>query len=199
MKIFAGIILFMYMVFYINGASATIVYKSSVDYDYGFYKVIGSGLKPASDSEPESTYFVTVNYRNKTLTINQGDTVSWTNYDPKDWSMTIVSEQGLWGGDNSYLKQSYRTFSHTFNESGIYGIHIREDPELRQIVIVNTVETPVPKMSETQKPIEIPTSIPEQTQVPIVPVKTEKETPGFETVLSISTILLVLYMKNRKK
>jgi len=183
--------------FYIDGASAAITYKSYVDYDYGFYKVIGTDQKPATDTEPARVNFTAVNYTNKTLTVNVGDTVVWINYDPKDWPITIVSEQGLWKHDEAYLKYSYRKFNHTFVEPGTYNVYIKEDDKLHQTIVVNPIVTPIPtSIVEVPKPIDTLVTTPEMTtvQVSATPTKTPVNvTPVINSVGTIMVVLLALF------
>lgn len=196
MKTFVGIAILICLMFYIDGASAATTYKSYVDYDYGFYKVIGTDEKPATDKEPARVNFTTVNYTNKTLTINAGDTVVWINYDPKDWPITIVSEQGLWKHDEAYLKYSYRKFNHTFTEPGTYNVYIKENDKLHQTIVVNPIVTPIStRIVETPESIDTPATTPEMTTTPIkTPVNA---TPVINAVGTIMVVLLALYFLKR--
>ena len=193
MKIFVGIV-FVYMILYTSAVSAEITYKSSVDYDYGFYKVIGVDQKPATDAESAQTNFTTVNYIKKRLTINVGDTVMWINYDTKDWPLTIISEQGLWKESDSYLKYSYRRFNYTFIKPGIYDVYIKEHDKFSQTIIVNPIGTTVStEIVETQEPIDIPVSTP-ILKTPMVPTETHsKMIPGLGIIGAIVVVLLALY------
>jgi hypothetical protein len=202
MKIFACVILLICILLYIGDASASITYKTSVDLDYGFYQVIGLGIKPAGDTMPETTYFTDVNYTDNNLTICVGDTVVWTNYDPKNWPITIISQQRLWNEKDSYLKYSFRNFNYTFTEPGIYEVYVKEKDKFHQTVIVSPIDVPV--ISNVSKAINVtePTAIPlpspvvSSAQVPITPEKTStRMIPGFtfiSAVIDISGVLLVL-------
>lgn len=200
MKIFTRIILLMCATLWIGEASASVTYKTSVDLDYGFYQVIGIGIKPADDTMPESAYFTDVNYTDKNLTINVGDTVVWTDYDPKNWPITIISKQGLWNEKDSYLKYSFRNFNYTFTEPGIYGVYIKEKDKWHQTIIVNPIDIPVTPATGTINATEsiatyFPAPIVTSAQVPIIPERTSARTvPGFTfiTVVDILGVLLVL-------
>ena len=102
-------------------------YKSYVDMEFGFYRVIDiTTLKPT-------------NYEGRTLTINLGDTVTWIN-DDNNGSITIISEEDIWNAEDSFLGNE-DTFSYTFENPGKYIIYIQEDPTIRQTILVNdTVE-----------------------------------------------------------
>lgn len=201
MKIFTYTVLLIYMTLCVGGASAAMTYKSSVDFDYGFYQVIGIGTKPANDTTNESTYSTKVNYTDKNLTINVGDTLIWTNYDTKDWPLTIMSQQGLWSEKDSYLKYSYRKFNYTFTEPGTYGVYVKERDKLRQTIIVNPIATPVaPVMSvvKTPEPTETPVQIPVVTPTQTVTEKTSTvETPGLGIIGIVIAILLALYFSRK--
>lgn len=197
MKTFVSVIILTCLISYIGGASESVAYRSFVDLDYGFYKVMGACVKSATDTEPSSTCFTTVNYTNKSLTVNVGDTVTWINYDLKDWPITIVSDQGLWGGNSSYLKWSYQKFNYTFAEPGIYGVHIRENSKFHQVIIVSPEKMPiVTEVVTISETIDTPASTPMVTleQTPIIPVDTRaNKTPGFGAIGAIMAILLTLY------
>lgn len=205
MKIFLCVILLIYATVCIGGASAAITYKSSVDLDYGFFQVIGIGTKPANDTMPESAYFTDVNYTDRNLTINVGDTVVWTNYDPKNWPITIMSQQGLWNEKDSYLKYSLRKFNYTFTEPGIYGVYVKEKDKFRQTILVNPIVTPVTQDTDAVK-IPVPTETSFQipvvtsTEVPIVPEKTSTRTvPGFTVIGAVATIGVLLFLRIIKR
>lgn len=201
MKLYRCIAILICMTLYISGASA-VTYRSFVDLDYGFYKVIDSGTKTTMDDGSVRTNFTAVNYTNKSLTVNAGDTVVWINYDPKDWPITIFSEEGLWGDNNSYLKQSYRTFNYTFTNPGKYGISIKENLALRQIIIVNPVTTPVQITANDTQRLDIPVQTPlvTLTQISTIPEKTpENMVPGLGATGVVMAILLTLYISKTWK
>jgi plastocyanin len=208
MKIFTWIILLIFASVCIGGASAAITYKSSVDLDYGFFQVIGIGTKPANDTMPESAYFTDVNYTNNNLTINVGDTVVWTNYDPKNWPVTIMSQQGMWNEKDSYLKYSLRKFNYTFTEPGIYGVYIKERDKLHQTIVVNPIDVPITPAigtvnvtEQTATPFKTPVLA--STQIPIIPEKTSaRAVPGFTAAGVIGAVAIVgvlLFLRTAKR
>ncbi len=102
------------------------VYKSFVDDTYGFYQVL------AVNSTMPAPYDI----NNKTLTIHAGDEVIWVS--DTDYTITITSEQGLWNDTSSKLRWNYQSFSYTFNQTGTYGVYIKEYPRVpHQKIIVN--------------------------------------------------------------
>ena len=206
MKMFTCVILLIYATVCAGGASAAITYKSSVDLDYGFFQVIGIGTKPANDTMPESAYFTDVNYTDSNLTINVGDTVVWTNYDPKNWPITIMSQQGLWNEKDSYLKYSLRKFNYTFTEPGIYGVYIKERDKLRQTIVVNHIDVPVTPAIGTvnvteQMATPFQTPVVASTQIPIIPEKTSTRTvPGFTATGVIGAVVgVLLFLRTAKR
>lgn len=76
-------------------------------------------------------------YTNYTLRINAGDKVIWES-ESEDYTITIVSEQGLWDNTSAKLRWDTQQFSYTFNQSGTYGIYVREFPKIRHQKIVVT-------------------------------------------------------------
>jgi hypothetical protein len=102
-----------------------LIYKSFVDQDYGFKRVIEINYRP----------FV---YQNLTLNISAGDTVIWVNDANPDEMLTIVSEQGLWNYTSAILRWNYQNFNYTFTQPGTYGVYIKEYPRKQhQRIIVN--------------------------------------------------------------
>ncbi len=100
------------------------VYRSEVDDSYGFYKV-----SSVNSTQP-------VLYKNLTLTIYTGDKVRWIS--DSDYTITIVSEQGLWDNTSAILRWRYKEFNYTFTQPGEYGVYIKEEPRIKhQIIIVN--------------------------------------------------------------
>ncbi len=66
------------------------------------------------------------------LTINQGDTVTWTNKDSVKHSITSDSGSEL----GSSLLSTSETFSHTFNTVGTYNYHCSAHPSMTAKIIV---------------------------------------------------------------
>ncbi len=76
-------------------------------------------------------------YKNLTLKINAGDKVIWES-ESEDYTITIVSEQGLWDNTSAKLLVNTKQFSYTFTQPGTYGIYVKEFPKIRhQKIIVN--------------------------------------------------------------
>lgn len=145
-------------------------YKSFVDDVYGFYRVI----------HPSKS----VTYNDNILTINTGETVIWVS-DSNDYTLTIVSEQGLWNDTDAKLRWSYQQFGHRFDTEGEYSVYIKEFPALKhqKIVVKSVLITPIPTVTFTPIPtvtfIPIPavTFIPVQTNViPTATVTATQET-----------------------
>lgn len=187
-KVLIGLIL-LTLALYINGALA-VTYKSYVDQDYGFYRVVPLDLKSVTDIGNTS-------YINKTLNILVGDSVVWTNDASPDWPLTIISEQGLWGNRSAYLRWNYQKFNYTFNESGTYTVYIKEFPRLQhQKIIVLPIETPTPTPTMTPIPTKIPIIIQIVNKTPtIVPTTPTNKIPGFEIILILTIVSLAYIVK----
>ncbi len=99
-------------------------YTSYVDDLYGFYKVtVRNGSAP---------------YSNYTLTINAGDNIIWDSATTNNYSLTIVSKEGLWNNSSSRLKYERSKFNYTFYRPGEYEVYIDKFPKLKhQKIVVN--------------------------------------------------------------
>lgn len=179
----------------------SITYRSSVDQDYGFYRVI------------DITTHNPAKYENNTLTINIGDTVIWENDATPDEPLTIISEQGLWGNRSAYLRWNYQKFSYTFNQSGTYSVYIKEYPrEKHQTIIVKDVSGLVkvastPTMTNTVLPttaiIEVDTTETPKINETVVIENSKREyvlyyiIAGF--IIIVGIIVLVKRVNKNKK
>ena len=99
------------------------LYISDVDDRYGFLRV--------------TVLNGSASYSNRTLTINAGDTVKWVNV-ATDYSITVVSREGLWNNSTSTMRYMYRYFNYTFDKPGEYEVYIDKFPKLsHQKIVVN--------------------------------------------------------------
>ncbi len=76
-------------------------------------------------------------YANYTLRINAGDKAIWES-ESVDYTITIVSEQGLWDNTSAKLRWDSQQFSYTFAQPGVYGVYIKEFPKVRHQKIIVT-------------------------------------------------------------
>lgn len=165
-----------------NENTVHITYKTEVDQDYGFYRIVDM---TAHKSAP---------YKNNTLTVNIGDTVIWENDATPDEPLTIISKDNLWSNNVSYLRWNYQKFSYTFNQSGAYEVYIKEYPrEQHQIILVKDVEIPV----ITVTPISTVTSTVTvgDTETPIEtvsPISTETTSPKNTQNMYIVWLLIII-------
>jgi len=90
------------------------LYRVYVDKEFGFFGV-----------RENSTNFT--NYQNKILYIDIGDRVEWENFVSTDERITIVSDNSLWNDSYVVLGWNYKVFGYTFNKSGTYRFHIKEN------------------------------------------------------------------------
>ena len=100
----------------------------------------GPGDSPGSagttDGQTPVTYTVDIRsfaFSPKTITINKGDTVVWTNYDSV--RHTVTSDQG--GELDSALLSDGASYSHVFDEDGTFSYHCTPHPSMKGTVIVN--------------------------------------------------------------
>ncbi len=101
------------------------VYKFYVHDIDGFYKVRALNTTQI----PE--------YTNSTIRINAGDKVIWES-ESEDYTITIVSEQGLWDNTSAKLRWDTQQFNYTFTQPGTYGIYLREFPKVKHQKIIVT-------------------------------------------------------------
>ena len=168
-------------------SAGAISYRTYVDTDYGFYKV--------SILNSSSNISTPIDFSDKTLTINVGDTVEWINYADPDEKITLIDNEG-----DHLLRWNYQKYSRTFQNSGTYTVNIKEYPRLiTQTVIVQSVNV-VPMVTATQipiqtiQPITIPipatTTEPEQT----TPLTTETSKPKSTPNIGILTLIVCLFL-----
>lgn len=75
----------------------------------------------------------------QTVTVNQGDTVQWTN---KGTSIhTTTSDTGIW---DSGIMSPGQSFSHVFNTAGTFPFHCKIHPSMTGFVIVQSQQPPPP-------------------------------------------------------
>ena len=103
-----------------------ITYKVDIDDVRGFYRV-----RAVDSTRP-------FNYTNMTLAINAGDKIIWVSDSEDSYTMTVVSEEGLWDNQSAKLRRMYQEFNYTFTDSGEYSVYIKEYARIRhQRIIVN--------------------------------------------------------------
>ena len=107
-----------------------VTYKSFVDADFGFYKVVttNASLPVQFDS------------KNRTLSINKEDVIVFVNRPTGDTSdvLTIISAEGLWSNTTSRLLQAEKQFNHTFNETGTFTVSVKEFKKVVPLKIIVT-------------------------------------------------------------
>ena len=90
-------------------------YHVFVDKEFGFF-----GVRSNNTTE-------LISYDNKTLFIDIGDKVVWENYVVSDERVTVVSSNKLWNETDVVLGWRSKTFGYTFNKSGTYKFHLKEN------------------------------------------------------------------------
>lgn len=179
-----------------SGMSNT--YKVFVDGYHGFYRVYD--VKSGDE-------LIGSEYEDKTLYIRVNDTVIWANEDVTE-SFTILSNPKLWVDKAGYLNPAKR-FGYKFSQTGIYDIYIRQRQSLpHQTIIVDSLDksynqTTISKHEENKTvarnkkvPINDTTS---KSRVVIKKYVKSKNTPGFDNIAMILTIIIIIYMSARKR
>lgn len=100
------------------------VYVVLTDREFGFYAVRSYDINH------------TLNYTDRTLDINTGDSIEWVNMDAEGARITIISDNTLWEGGKA-LGSTGVKFRFTFNSSGNYRFHIDENTR----VTLNTLNS----------------------------------------------------------
>ena len=95
-------------------------YHVFVDKEFGFF-----GVRSNNTTE-------LISYDNKTLYIDIGDKVVWENYVASDERVTIVSNNKLWNETDVVLGWRSKIFEYTFNKSGTYKFHLKENQIFRE-------------------------------------------------------------------
>lgn len=111
-------------------ARSPVTYKSFVDADFGFYKVVATNA-----SLP-----VQFDSKNRTLSIIKEDVIVFVNMPRGETSdvLTIISAEGLWNNTTSRLPQAYKQFNHTFNETGTFTVRVKEFKKVVPLEIIVT-------------------------------------------------------------
>ena len=160
------------------------IYRTDVDTTYGFYQV-------RNDVNSNDSF----KYLNHTLNINVGDTVTWRSMD--DFRITIVSEDNLWGNTSGILPRSFKEFNYTFNNAGIYRVHLMRYQRLHQTIVVKELtlisNTPViykneGKISEPIGTLLTPNVTINTTSI-LIPES--KKSSGFELIIAIFGLILI--------
>ncbi|MDQ6695258.1 MAG: cupredoxin domain-containing protein [Chloroflexota bacterium] len=109
-----------------------------------------------------------------TLTINQGETVQWTNQDTTAHTSTSTSDE--W--DSGALAQG-QSFRHTFDTPGNYSYACSFHPGMHGTIIVHEAaptDTPVPTATNSPQPSPTRTQVPPtQTQAPAATLTPQSE------------------------
>lgn len=103
------------LILLISFSSTGDIYKVYIDREFGFWAV--RDITNVSNR---------INYTDRIININTGDTVIWENADAYDDRVTIVSDNWLWGKQGIALPFG-RQHRLTFNSSGTFKFHIVEN------------------------------------------------------------------------
>jgi plastocyanin len=135
-------------------------------YNFAFYVVQSSpeiSTKGKAFAQRKTSALVNVTISSSTfidqpVTINQGDSVKWTNNDTTQHS--IVFENNVF--NPSPMLGQGGTFTHVFNTPGIFNYYCSPHTAMTGTIIVNALPTPTPTPINTPTPTKVvktPTSI----------------------------------------
>lgn len=129
----------------------------------------GPVLPPRGAPADDEVHIINATYMHQNTTIDVGRSVTWTNFDPVDH--TVTSDNGSF--DSGDLTNGTQ-FSHSFATAGNYSYHCEKHPQMRgMIIVVNTT------VDSTITPTVTPTTIPTPTATPTpTPTPTPSPTPS---------------------
>lgn len=96
-----------------------------------------SSNSQSSSSSPVATDSVTIQnfaFSPDNITVKVGSTVTWTNQDSTDHSVT--SDDGVTGGPDSQLLTKGQSYSFTFSKAGTYTYHCKIHSDMTGTVVV---------------------------------------------------------------
>jgi len=104
-------------------------------------------------------------YSPATLTINVGDTVTWTNMDTAPHTVTVTSGPVKFKSPNLAKGES---FTYTFTEAGTYDYYCAVHPDMvAKVVVKGSGSTPTPTPTPSPDPEPEPTEEPSPTMPPM--------------------------------
>ena len=108
-----------------------------------------SGTKAASGTT-KTVMIMNYAYSPATLTINVGDTVTWTNMDTAPHTVTVTSGPVKFNSGNLSKGES---FSYTFTTAGTYSYYCAVHPDMvAKVVVTGSTTTPTPAPSPSPSP-----------------------------------------------
>lgn len=115
------------------------VYRVFVDREFGFWAV-----RTDNASHP-------INWTNKTLYVQTGDTVIWENGDGYGDRVTIISQNRLWNDTDAILGRINDRYGMTFNSSGTYTFYVKESSRVSFNISNQTANTTRYYDNETER------------------------------------------------
>jgi plastocyanin len=129
----------------------------------GLLVVLGAGLALASPSAA-ATHSVVIKqfaYSPASLSVDVGDTVTWTNQDSVGHDVTVAQGPASF---HSPLLAKGQSWSHTFTTAGSYSYICSVHPDMKASVTVHPAATPTPKKTASRHPA--PADVPATTSSP---------------------------------
>jgi plastocyanin len=108
-------------------------FKRRVHVTLAALMLILAGITPSASAADQSVTIANFNFSPTTLTINVGDSVTWTNSDPV--AHTTTSDSSVW---NSGPLAQGGTFQRTFSEAGLFNYFCSIHPSMRGTILVGT-------------------------------------------------------------
>lgn len=145
----------------------------------GLLLMLGAVLLPAAPAEAASHAVMIHNYAYSpaSLSIAQGDTVTWTNMDTAEHDVVVTSGPVSF---RSPMLSKGESWSHTFTTAGSYGYTCSVHPDMRGAVSAKAAAPPpAPSKAQpdpAQPPAAAPTTAPQQT-APAAPAPRTTPTP----------------------
>jgi plastocyanin len=125
------------------------------------------------------------------VTINVGDTVTWTNNDGATHT-TTSDTAGIWDSGNLGMSA---TFQHTFTQAGTFPYHCERHPNMQATVVVQVpgaTATRTPTATATRTPTRTPTATATRTPTRTPPL--DKPTPPTPTPTAAAAPQHPVYM-----
>lgn len=148
----------------------------------GFPLALGAVLLPAVPAQAASHAVMIHNYAYGpgSLSITQGDTVTWTNHDTAEHDVVVTSGPASF---RSPMLSKGESWSYTFTTAGNYGYTCSVHPDMRGSVSAKAAAPPRPATSAAQPdpaqpPAADPSTAPQQTAptAPAAPIPTVPST-----------------------
>ena len=136
----------------------------------------------------KSVMIMDYKYSPASLTVNVGDTITWTNMDTAPHTVTVTN--GPLKFDSGTMQKG-DTFSYTFKEAGTYLYYCAVHPDMKaSVTVAGSAPTEEPSPTEEPQPTEEPTEEPSPSEEPM-PMPEPDECAGLSS--AVDTFLMHFY------